>query len=101
MNDCHNPPGPGGGRFCGTGANDSFTRVKLENGKTVTLRVTGQEGQFLKGYEVDAEGEEITGKDFERRLHIIEKALIVKHTPMRLNMTYARLERAGKPVKHR
>lgn len=72
-------------------------------GKTrrVKLRITRESDLFLSGYEVDADAEEITGKDFERRLHLLDKTLITKRVPLRVNLKYGTLERAPQKPKAR
>jgi hypothetical protein len=49
---------------------------------------------FLRGTEVDREGDEVAGRGFDERVHLIEKACVVRRTPLRMNPKYGELEEA-------
>jgi hypothetical protein len=70
--------------------------VALEDGskKTYTIQVTAESEQFLQGYELNRDGEEVCGKGFDRRLHLIQKSLIAKRVLLKQNLMYGTLEKA-------
>lgn len=71
----------------------TFVRVRLTGVKrALTLKVTNESERFLSGYELNAEGEDVTGPGFDRRLQIIDKVLISKRTPLVMNKHTAELE---------
>jgi hypothetical protein len=79
-----------------------YLRVKLNKnaaivggiGRTFFLEVTNENEQFLCGYEVDRYGERKHGSEFDARLHVISLNAIQTRTPLRMNNTYAELEKA-------
>lgn len=48
----------------------------------------------ITGVEVAADGDEISGKGFDERTHIIQAALVVRRTPMVMDNTYGLLVEA-------
>lgn len=60
--------------------------------KTVILRDPQQNGNVLRGVQVTKTGDEVCGKDFDERLHVIEISLIKSRTPLRWNLHYGELE---------
>lgn len=70
-----------------------YARIKLADAtRAFYLRITVETDRMLSGWEVDREGNEVAPAGFERRLRIIEKKLIAKRTPMRMNNKYGHLE---------
>lgn len=69
-----------------------YARVTLDTGKRIILRVVSETGRFLRGIEVDREGEEIIPQGAHQRMHIIERPRITKIAEMRMNPKYATLE---------
>lgn len=67
-----------------------YTRIRLK-GKTMYLRIMAETDTFLKGVEVDKEADEISGKDFDERVHLIEKECIAKRTPVAVDKHYGEL----------
>lgn len=61
--------------------------------RSVMLRVLSDTDRFLTGYEVDRDGEEISGRDFDRRTRIIDKTLIRKRMEYVMDLTYGTLKR--------
>ncbi len=57
---------------------------------TVLVEVVSESDRFLVGYEVNRDGE------LDERLHLIEKSLIRRRTPMRMNLHYGWLEEVPK-----
>jgi hypothetical protein len=60
--------------------------------RTVILRVTGDSALFISGIEVDKEGDAVRHGAVDETRHLIDKTLILRRTPMTMNMTYAQLE---------
>lgn len=82
-----------------------YERIRFEaNGRrrTIYLRITGKKdtvlSTFVMGIEVDKGGNEISGRDFDERLHLIDEQAIIKRTPMVMNTKYCELE-VVKPYK--
>jgi hypothetical protein len=70
-----------------------YVRVWLKGQRrSFLLRVTRETDRMISGYEIDHEGEEISGETWDRRLRLIDKSLIERLQPMRMNLTYACLE---------
>lgn len=71
---------------------EKYFRVKLKTERRAfNIRWTSEDARWLRGYEVDNNGDEVSGRDFERRLHCIEKDAIAKLTPLTMDVTYAML----------
>jgi hypothetical protein len=71
----------------------AYTRIRLAGQRsTVKIEITAEDDRFLRGYEVNSDGEKISGRDFDQRLHVIEKCEIAERTALRMNLKYARLE---------
>ena len=74
-----------------------YERVTFLDGdksRTVVLRITGGESaRFLRGTEVQMDGEEVSRRTFANRVRIIDKACVTKRVPLQMNTKYATLER--------
>lgn len=71
-----------------------YLRVTLNNGhKRFFLEVVSEDTSWLKGYEVDVDGERISGRDWDERLRLIDKGAIKASLPYALNLHYGELER--------
>lgn len=46
---------------------------------------------FLTGVEVNREGDEVAGKGFDERRHLIDLELVIRRVPMRMDMYYGEL----------
>jgi hypothetical protein len=73
-----------------------YRRITLADGTWFFLRITGETDRFLTGIEVAKDGEPVAGKGFDERLRVIEKAMLAKTVPYRMNNMYAILERVTK-----
>lgn len=74
--------------------------TSLLNVRAIYMEVLSEDNDWLRGYEVNAEGERIAPKTetmpkADTRVHILHKDAIVKREAMQMNLTYGRLE----PVK--
>lgn len=78
-----------------------FLRVWLKgrSGRPITLRLTSETPQFVSGYEVNDDGDEVQPAGFERRLHLIQKSEIRQSQPMGLDNVYAQLIYTGSRTK--
>ncbi len=65
----------------------TYTRVKLENKKRLTLQIIAENATWLQGWESDQEG----GRN--HHMHLIDKATIVTRQAMKMNLHYGWLER--------
>lgn len=79
----------------------SYARVTLTDGRKLRLEVVTDSARFLTGYEVSVEGERVAPKTAthpaaDERLHLIDKALIKRVTPLTMNLTYGMLFAPGK-----
>lgn len=81
---------------CGLGS-ARFVRVYLHNTSgSRMLKVISETERFLSGYEVNTRtGEEFSGKDFDRREHVISKAAIRKTEEYRESLKYGDLVMKG------
>lgn len=70
-----------------------YLAVTLHDGSKFLLRVAKETSRTLRGTEVDKDGEEVTGKDFDVRERIVEIGAIEKAVEMRMNVTYGRIEK--------
>jgi hypothetical protein len=70
-----------------------YLKITLVDGTRFILRVTGETPRIVRGYEVDAEGEEVAPAGYERRLRVVGRDSIRSAVAMRMNPTYAVLER--------
>lgn len=66
-------------------------RPEGERARTIYLHRPTVSGLLLTGVEVNREGDEISGKDFDERRHVIELSLVVRRVPMRMDNTYGEL----------
>jgi hypothetical protein len=71
-----------------------YVAIATKEGDKFLIRVTRQSPKFIAGIEVDRDGEEVVGADFDVRQRIVEIASIKKLTEMRMNVVYGRIERA-------
>lgn len=65
---------------------------------TVILHVTAENDTFIRGYEVNDEGEKVAPKRgnapaADTRIHIISKDMIAKRVDLVMNLTFGKLER--------
>lgn len=69
-----------------------YARIRLD-GRTIYLRLSGEDDRFIEGYEIDRTGDEIVprGNQYDRRLRIIEKARLSRRTPMTMDRHYGEL----------
>lgn len=63
--------------------------------KTIFLQNVTESGSFITGIEVGKDGDEVAGTGFDERQHIIEKSLVIKRTPMRMDNDYGLLVEAA------
>jgi hypothetical protein len=74
---------------------NTYTRIRI-NGKSVILRnmkeVSVLNAPCVAGVEVNREGDEVAPAGVDERLHIIQKSLITKSTPLEWNRKYGTLE---------
>ena len=75
-----------------TGEKTSRRTVLLRNPETATFA----DEPCLRGVEVNRSGEDLAPAGADQRLRIIALELIVRRTPMTMNLTYAELEPAPK-----
>ena len=71
-----------------TGEKTSRRTVLLRNPETATFA----DEPCLRGVEVNRSGEDLAPAGADQRLRIIALELIVRRTPMTMNLTYAELE---------
>jgi len=69
-----------------------YLKITLIDGTRFILRITSESPNFIHGFEVNAEGDEVVPAGYDRRHRTIERGLIKKSVPMRMNPTYATLE---------
>lgn len=67
-----------------------------EGGRTrsIYLQDVVEAGDVLTGIEVDREGDEVNGRGFDERRHIIATELIVRRVPMVMDNIYGELVEA-------
>jgi len=73
-----------------------YLKITLDDGARFILRVTGESALFVRGIEVNAEGDEVVPKGAHQRLRIVDRGRIARMIPMRMNPTYATLEVASR-----
>jgi hypothetical protein len=81
----------------------TYDRLKLRSGRTLVLRdatvIAFLGGRAWTGIVVDREGEDVVvrrdGQVIDETRQIVDVALVAKVTPMRMNLTYGRLERTS------
>lgn len=71
-----------------------YLSITTDDGASFLIRVTGESERMIRGVEVDRDGEEVAGRDFDRCIRIVERAAIARTVEMRMNVTYGRIERA-------
>ena len=77
-----------------------YVRIKLQNKvRTFILQIISENEKFLIGIEVDKYGDEVSGKGYDERKHIIEKTEIKRATPMQMNLFYGELEEKKTAIK--
>ena len=69
-----------------------YQKITLVDGTRFILRVTKESSKVVRGYEVNADGEEIVPPGACNRLRIVGRDFIAKIVPMRMNNKYATLE---------
>jgi hypothetical protein len=69
-----------------------YAKITLTDGTRFILRLTSESPKIVRGYEVNAEGDEVVPPGACNRLRIVERALIAKTVPMRMSNKYATLE---------
>jgi len=74
-------------------------KVTLDDGTRFILRVTGESPLFIRGIEVDAEGDEVVPRGAHQRLRIIDRGRIARTAEMRMNPKYATLETVSRSSK--
>jgi hypothetical protein len=76
-----------------------YLKITLDDGRRLILRVTRETPLFVRGVEVNAEGDEVVPSGAHQRLHIIDRGRIAKTVKMRMNPKYATLEPAPQSTK--
>jgi hypothetical protein len=71
-----------------------YLAITTVDGDKFLIRVLKETANIMRGIEVDKDGEEVTGKDFDVRERLIYMGAIKKSVEMRMNVTYGKLERA-------
>jgi hypothetical protein len=71
-----------------------YRKITLDDGTRFILRVTSESRLFVRGIEVNAEGDEVVPPGAHQRLRIIDRGRITKTVEMRMNPKYATLEPA-------
>ena len=71
-----------------------YAKITLIDGTRFILRVTKESPAVVRGYEVNAEGDEVVPPGACNRLRIVGREFIAKIVEMRMNNTYATLEAA-------
>ena len=69
-----------------------YLKITQTDGTRFILRITRESPNFIHGYEVNAEGDEVVPAGYERRHRTILRDLVKKTVEMRMNPTYATLE---------
>ena len=69
-----------------------YAKITLIDGTRFILRVTGETPAIVRGYEVNADGDEVVPPGACNRLRIVGRDLIAKTVEMRMNNKYATLE---------
>ncbi len=79
-----------------------YLKITQNDGTRFILRVTLESPNFIHGFEVNDEGDEVVPAGYERRHRTIMRDLVKKAVEMRMNPTYATLEvvpRSESPAK--
>ena len=69
-----------------------YLKITLDDKTRFLLRVTSETPRFVRGIEVNADGDEVVPAGADQRLRIIERGRIAKAVEMQMNPTYAVLE---------
>jgi len=69
-----------------------YLKITLDDGARFILRVTKETPIFVRGIEVNAEGDEVVPPGAHQRLRIVDRGRIKKTVEMRMNHKYATLE---------
>jgi hypothetical protein len=69
-----------------------YLKITQVDGTRYILRVTKESSKVIRGYEVNANGDEIVPPGACNRLRIVGRDFIAKIVPMRMNNKYATLE---------
>lgn len=71
-----------------------YERITLDKevgGGSFLLRVLGESEDFLRGVEVGIDGDPVSGKGFDERQRIIQKAAIRSRVAYRMDLHYGAL----------
>lgn len=71
-----------------------YLSITTTEGDKFTIRVTRETSNGVSGIEVDRDGDEIVPDGYHNRMRIVPREAIKKAVEMRMNLTYARIERA-------
>jgi hypothetical protein len=69
-------------------------RPEGERARTIYLENPEVRGELLTGVQVKADGDEVSGKGFDERRHIISLELVTSRVPMRMDNIYGELVEA-------
>jgi hypothetical protein len=73
-----------------------YLKITLVDGTRFILRVTSESSKFVRGYEVNEEGDEVVPPGYQNRHRSVERTSITKAVEMRMNNKYATLEAVPK-----
>lgn len=77
-----------------------YLRITLDDGARFILRVTKESPLFVRGIEVNAEGDEVVPPGAHQRLRIVDRGRIAKIVELRMNPRYAILEAIPRSRSH-
>lgn len=72
-----------------------YLKITLVDGTRFILRVTAESPRLIRGTEVNADGDEVVPpgpSGYHNRTHFVQRELIKKAVPLRMNNKYATLE---------
>jgi hypothetical protein len=75
-----------------------YELITLKDNRRLYLRVSDDSGRFVRGTEVNKEGDDIVpgrdedGRAFTDRMHMLDKDTIASRTRLRMNLVYGELE---------
>ena len=73
----------------------SYLKITLVDGTRFILRVTSESPLVIRGYEVNAEGDEVVPPGYERRLRIVGRDSIKRAVDLHMSKKYATLVPRG------
>jgi len=76
-----------------------YLKITLDDGARFILRVTHESPRFIRGVEVNAEGDEVVPPGADQRIRIIDRGRIAKTIELRMSKKYATLEAATRTDK--